>query len=132
MRAGASTAKRALRGAVWASALALAVTASAAAAARPKLTVLIVAEQFRSDYLDRCRPSLSAGGFHRLLKGGAVFPQCRYEYLATYPASGAAVLATGAYPERTGIVAEHWYDRRSGRVVGAVEDAEYILVGSGE
>ncbi|MBI3695062.1 MAG: alkaline phosphatase family protein, partial [Acidobacteria bacterium] len=33
-----------------------------------------------------------------------------------------ALLATGAYPERTGIIAERWYDRRSGRVVTAVED----------
>jgi len=99
-------------------------------AAGPKLVVLMVAEQFRPDYLDRYRASFSAGGFNRLWKGGAVFRRCRYEYLATFPASGAAVLATGAYPEHNGIVAEHWYDRRLRRVVSAVEDPEQALVGS--
>ncbi len=99
-------------------------------APRPKLTILLVAELFRPEYLDRYRSSFSAGGFNRLLKGGAVFRQCRYEYMTTFPATGAAVLATGAYPERNGIVAERWYDRQSRKVEGAVEDPEYLLVGS--
>lgn len=113
--------------ALW---LLLGLAAAAPAATRPKLVILIVAEQFRPDYLDRYRPSFAAGGFNRLLKEGAVFRQCRYEYVATFPASGAAVLATGAYPDRTGIVAEYWYDRKNRRVVSAVEDPEQALVGS--
>ncbi len=100
--------------------------------ARPKLIVLLVAEHFRPEYLERYRASFGAGGFNRLLKSGAVFRQCRYEYLATFPASGAAVLATGAYPDRNGIVAEYWYDRRARRVVSAVEDAEQTLVGAAD
>jgi predicted AlkP superfamily pyrophosphatase or phosphodiesterase len=99
-----------------ASLLALALAAALAAAPRPKLLVLIVAEQCRADYLEH------SGGFRKLLSGGAWFRECRYEYAATYPASGAAVLATGAYPERNGIVAEQWYDRRAKRVVRASED----------
>ena len=100
--------------------------------ARPKLTVLLVAEHFRPEYLDRYRASFGAGGFNRLLKGGTVFRECRYEYSATFPASGAAVLATGAYPERNGIIAERWYDRKNARVVGAAEDPETVLVGSSQ
>lgn len=131
MRPRASTAKRGARGAHWAGLLIGAVAvATAAGAPRPKLTVLLVAEQFRPDYLDRHRPSFSNGGFNRLLKGGAVFRQCRHAYMATFPASGAAVIATGAYPELTGIVAERWYDRRNRRVVSAVEDSDYVLIGS--
>lgn len=99
---------------------------------RPKLTVLLVAEHFRPEYLERYRASFGAGGFNRLLKGGAVFRECRYEYSATFPASGAAVLATGAYPERNGIVAERWYDRKAGRVAGAADDPESVLVGSNQ
>lgn len=98
--------------------MALALTAAVAAAPRPKLLVLIVAEQCRADYLERF------GGFRKLQAGGASFRECRYEYAATYPASGAAVLSTGAYPESHGIVAEQWYDRRAKRVVRAAEDPE--------
>ncbi len=100
------------------------------AAPRPKLIVLIVAEQFRPEYLERLRPAFGPGGFNRLLKGGAVFRECRYEHLATFPASGAAVLATGAYPERHGIVGEYWYDRKTRRVVRAAEDLNTTLAGS--
>jgi predicted AlkP superfamily pyrophosphatase or phosphodiesterase len=110
--------------------LAAVLAAAGEAAPRPKLLVLVVAEQFRSDYLERHRAALAAGGLQKLLQGGAVFPDCRYEYAATYPAAGAAVLATGAYPERNGIVAEQWYDRRTKNVVRAAEDAEAALVGS--
>jgi hypothetical protein len=113
-----------------ASLLALALTAAAAAPPRPKLIVLIVAEQFRADYLDRYQAWFSSGGFRKLMEGGARFRECRYEYVATYPASGAAVLATGAYPERNGIVAEQWYDRSQGRVVRAAGDATALQVGS--
>ncbi len=111
---------------------ALALAIGLPAAARPKLTVVIVSEQFRPDYFEKFRASFSAGGFRRLLDGGSVFRNCRYEYAATFPASGAAVLATGAYPELSGIPAEHWYDRQKHQVVSAVEDASYFIVGSGQ
>src|SRR5579885_728581 len=106
--------------------------AGSPAAARPRLTVVIVSEQFRPDYFEQFRASFSAGGFRRLLEGGSVFRNCRYEYAATFPASGAAVLSTGAYPELSGIPAEHWYDRQKHQVVSAVEDASYFTVGSGQ
>ena len=109
---------------MWASLLAVVLAAAVAAAPRPKLVVLIVAEQFRADYVDRHQSAFSAGGFRKLVQGGARFRECRYGYAATYPASGAAVLATGAYPERNGIVAEQWYDRRARRMVRAAEDPE--------
>lgn len=91
------------------------------AARAPHLTVLIIAEQFRADYLDRYRPSFRAGGFERLLTQGAVFPRARYRHLTTLTAPNAAVLATGAYPDVHGIVADRWYDREAKRVVGAAE-----------
>ncbi len=108
--------------------LALGTVAALGAATRPRLVVVLVAEQFRSDYLDRYRTALGPGGLQKLMKGGAVYPKCRYEYAATYPASGAAVLATGSYPDRNGIVAEQWYDRRSRRVVRAADDDEFAAV----
>ena len=92
-----------------------------AASARPNLVVLIVAEQFRADYLDRYAQSLSAGGFNRLLSQGAVFPRSRFDHAVTLGAPNAAVLVTGAYPELHGIIADRWYERRAKKLVAAVE-----------
>jgi hypothetical protein len=74
------------------------------AAPRPKLIVLIVAEQFRRNILNASASGLP-GGFNRLLKGGAVFRECRYATWQRFRLS--AALVTGAYPERHGI-AEYW------------------------
>jgi hypothetical protein len=51
---------------------------------------------------------------------GAAFRRMRFDYTETFTSSGAATLATGAYPETHGIVANSWYDRRSGEVVEAI------------
>ncbi len=83
----------------------------------------MVAEQFRADYLDLYEPEFSAEGLGRLLTRGAVFRRCRYDHLTTLAAPGAAILATGAYPELNGIVGNRWYDRKEGRLLGAVEQS---------
>ena len=97
--------------------------AQPAAAQRPNLVVLVVAEQFRADYLDLYEPEFSGWGLGRLLTRGAVFRRCRYDYLTTLAGPGAAILATGAYPELNGIVGNRWYDRREKQLVGAVEES---------
>ena len=89
----------------------------------PRLLVVIVAEQFRADYLDRYRAGFGSGGFERLLAEGAWFRRCRYHHQATLAAPGAAVLSTGAYAEMNGIVADAWYDVEQQRLVGAAESA---------
>ncbi len=89
----------------------------------PNLVVVIVAEQFRADYLDLLRPEFSAGGFERLLTQGAVYRRCRYDHLTTLAAPNAATFATGAYPQVHGIVADRWFDRETQRVIEAVEQA---------
>ena len=89
-------------------------------AERPHLFVLVVFEQFRADYLELYRSGFSDNGFGRLLREGAVFPRCRFDHLATLAAPNAAVLATGAYPESSGIVGNRWYNRAGENVVDAV------------
>lgn len=89
----------------------------------PRLLVVIVAEQFRADYLDRYRAGFGSGGFERLLAEGAWFRRCRFQHQATLAAPGAAVLSTGAYAEMNGIVADAWYDVEQQRLVGAAESA---------
>ena len=79
---------------------------------RPKLFVFLVAEQFRQIYLDRAGSSLAPGGFRELMARGVYYPNCRLA-ASGFTASGLTTLATGAYPQLHGIVADQWYDRRS-------------------
>ena len=83
---------------------------SQAARPRPKLVVLLVAEQFRSDYLDLFGNYLSPGGFRHLMEEGAYFPECQMA-ATTFNSCSLATVSTGAYPQMHGIVADSWYDR---------------------
>ena len=80
------------------------------AQSRPKLIVLLIGEQFRSDYLDLYSNFLGAGGFRRLTAEGAYFPECQMA-ASTFTSGGLATIATGAYPQIHGVVADSWYDR---------------------
>src|SRR5882672_11182250 len=96
----------------------MAATRLQAIAPRPKLQVLLVAEQFRSDYLSQFSALFAHGGFRRLMDEGAYFPDCRMA-ASTFSAPGIVTIATGAYPQTHGIVAESWYDRASKEIVAA-------------
>src|SRR5579863_6542263 len=85
---------------------------------RPKLFVLLLAEQFRSDYLSRFSSLFAPGGFRRLMEEGAYLPDCRMA-ASTFSASGLASIATGAYPQLHGIVADSWFDAESRKMVSA-------------
>ena len=85
---------------------------------RPKLLVLLVAEQFRSDYLTRFAGLFGPGGFRRLMEEGAFLPDCRMA-CSSFSATGLATIATGAYAEAHGIVAESWYDPASRAMIAA-------------
>lgn len=89
---------------------------------RPKLLVLVVIDQFRSDYLDSPGIPFGACGFKRLLDKGAYFPDCRH-LASTFQASSIATLATGAWPTQHGIVADSWYDRSIRKAVTATDEA---------
>ena len=69
--------------------------ASFASPSRPKLVIVLVIDQFRYDYLMRFRPYFVKGGFNRLLEGGAVFTDCRYDYATTFTGPGHATFADG-------------------------------------
>ena len=95
---------------------------------RPKLVLVLVVDQFRFDYLMRFRPYFVKGGFNRLLEGGAVFTDCRYDYATTMTGPGHATLLTGAYPDGHGIIENNWYDRDRQREVYCVEDLSTRMV----
>jgi len=98
---------------------------------RPKLVVVLVIDQFRYDYLMRFRPYFVKGGFNRLLDGGAVFTDCRYDYATTITGPGHATLLTGTYPYAHGIIENEWYDRELKRKVYCAEDpSTHVVAGS--
>ena len=88
----------------------------------PRLVVVIVADQFPYDYLDRFSPLLH-GGLRRLLDEGLSFRHATHAHALTATCPGHASLLTGLHPSHSGIVANHWFDRKTGRSVYCVGDA---------
>jgi predicted AlkP superfamily pyrophosphatase or phosphodiesterase len=100
-----------------------------AATAKPKLVVLIVADQFRADYLTRFASEYNAG-FKRLLDTGAVFTNAHQDHFPTVTAVGHSVTMTGAIPAVSGIISNDWYDRVSASLVTSVSDNSEKLLGA--
>jgi predicted AlkP superfamily pyrophosphatase or phosphodiesterase len=101
-----------------------------AQAAKPKLVVLVVVDQFRYDYLTRFRADYTAG-LAKLLERGAVFTNAHLEHLPTVTAVGHSVTLSGAMPALSGIAGNEWYDREAGRQVTSVTDDSTALLGGG-
>ena len=121
--------RRKLLGAGLAAALGLAALtcrppASEPSPGGPKLLVLVVADQFRGDYLDRFAP-LWSGGVRRLLDQGVVFADAHHEHAITHTAAGHASLVTGCHPRRHGIISNYWDDPVARRRVYSVEDPKH-------
>src|SRR5258708_30705280 len=92
--------------------------------AAPKLVLLIVVDQFRYDYLDRFGNLFGPSGIRRLLRDGGSWTDANYDHVPTYTAPGHATMMTGAWPAETGIVANEWPDRETGRIVSNCSDPE--------
>jgi predicted AlkP superfamily pyrophosphatase or phosphodiesterase len=88
-------------------------TSAQAAATRPKLVVVISIDQFRADYLQRFARYFEPGGFNLLLQKGANFTEAHYRHSVTQTCAGHAVILTGSYADRNGIIANTWYDTAS-------------------
>jgi hypothetical protein len=108
--------------------LAIATTLLAAPPKKPKLVVAIVVDQFRYDYLLRFRDGYRSG-LLRLLEHGAVFSDAHFVHAATVTAVGHSTFLTGATPSVSGIIANEWYDRETGKTITSVFDSRTKLVG---
>jgi len=118
--------------------LAIAATCAAALAppvqppatpSAPRLAVLVVIDQMRADYFERYADRFT-DGFKRLWDHGAVFTDARYTYASTKTAEAHALMLTGWSPSGTGIVADRWYDRRTGSMVQAAASPHHKLLDS--
>lgn len=94
-------------------------------AARPRLVLVIVVDQFRADYLERFGDLFAAqGGLRRLMRDGAQWTNANFDHMPTYTAPGHATVMTGAWPSETGIIANDWYERETGCIVSNASDPE--------
>ena len=88
---------------------------------RPKLVVLLVADQMRGDYVDKFRGQWS-GGLKRLLTEGAWFRAAAFPYAATETCPGHSTISTGSFPASHGMVANAWWDREQQKMVTCTSD----------
>src|SRR5260221_191593 len=83
----------------------------------------------RADYLVKFRPYFTAGGFKRLLEGGADYQNCHYLHAVTKTAPGHATILSGVHANVHGVIANEWLDRATFLQGNAVEDTAAPLVG---
>lgn len=92
-------------------------------AAAPKLVVMIVVDQMRTDYLERYSGKFT-GGLRRLTQDGAWFTRGAYPYLNTVTCPGHSTIGTGALPYRHGMILNAWYNRSTAKSMECTEDAK--------
>lgn len=101
----------------------------AAAAAKPKLVLVVVLDQFRADYLERFAPHFGETGFKRLAKSGASW-KGHYGHYVTYTGPGHALILSGSYPYVNGIGANKFFNQASHRSEAMVFDQESEVIGA--
>ena len=96
----------------------------------PKLTVLIVVDQMRADYVDRFNGEWT-GGLKRMVTEGAWFQRAAYPYLTTVTCAGHATISTGFFPNTHGVFQNGWWDRDAQRQMLCTDDPQAKNVGYG-
>ena len=97
-------------------------TAPPGEAARARLVVLLVIDQWPAWAFAEKQPALP-GGFARLLREGT-WHTGEYPTPATLTGPGHVMLGTGEPPARSGILANEWWDRETAQVVQSTDDGD--------
>lgn len=95
---------------------------------KPKLVVVVVIDQFRSDFLTRYQKDFqpaSALGFNHMMSTGAYFAQSTYGIMQAMTCPGHAMILSGSYPAQTGIQINEWYDTKTHKKIYCADDAEF-------
>lgn len=98
---------------------------------RPKLLVILVVDQFRTDYI-RNYGHMWTKGLRRLIDEGAWFTEAAYPYLNTVTCAGHATISTGTVPFKHGMILNSWWNRTSGKSDSCTRDSGTPLVSLGE
>ena len=99
---------------------------------KPKLVVGIVVDQMRYDYIYRFWEDFSNDGFKKLINKGHFFRNCQFGYVPTYTGPGHASIYTGTTPSVHGIVANDWYDKKTGKHIYCAGDGDMHTICSCE
>jgi hypothetical protein len=94
-----------------------------AAHAAPKLAVVVVVDQLRTDEITQYA-SLWKGGFKRLLEEGRFYDHAMHSHGLTETASGHATIATGLPPRLNGITNKVMYFASNHRARGVCEEKD--------
>jgi predicted AlkP superfamily pyrophosphatase or phosphodiesterase len=100
------------------------------AAPRPKLVVFMAVDGLPERQVVGYRDQLAPDGLRRFLDRGAWFSDAHYGHAYTVTAAGHATMLTGAYPHRSGIIGNDWYDRVTGERVYCTGDTRYTYIGN--
>ena len=98
---------------------------------RPRLVLQITVDQLRGDLIQRYSQGFGEGGFRHLLDNGAVYLDAHHRHANTETIVGHTTLATGTDPSAHGMVANVWFDRKTGALNYNVQDDRFPLVGQG-
>jgi predicted AlkP superfamily pyrophosphatase or phosphodiesterase len=94
----------------------------------PRLIVQVTVDQLRGDMPSRYMDRLGEGGFRYLLKEGTVYGNAHYQHANTETIVGHVILATGAFPSASGMVANVWFDREGDQLAYNIEDDRYRIL----
>jgi predicted AlkP superfamily pyrophosphatase or phosphodiesterase len=101
----------------------------ASSQAKPDLVVLIAIDQFGTDLFNRGR-SLYKAGLKRIVNESIVYSSAYQLHGLTETCAGHSTMLTGKHPNRTGIVANEWYDPSTGRQVYCVAAPKFTAAHS--
>ena len=104
-------------------------TSATTSAPPPKLLVFLAVDGLPQRQLMGLRDQLAPDGFARFLDRGTWFANAHYGHAFTVTAAGHAVMLTGAYPDRTGIIGNEWRNPETGAPVYNTEDTSATYIG---
>lgn len=115
-------------GALACAMLAFCASASAQTVTKPdpKLVVVISVDQFSANLFAQHRPEFT-GGLGTMAREGIVYPNGYQSHAMTETCPGHSTLLTGKHPNKTGISANDWYDRATGKTVYCLADDDSPL-----
>jgi predicted AlkP superfamily pyrophosphatase or phosphodiesterase len=97
---------------------------------KTKLIVVISYDQMRADYLERFSPIFSQDGFRKLESQGSSSPLCFFNHVSNMTCPGHAIISTGCYPSKTGIITNDFFDSPSSCFCYCVEDKKSPVIGN--
>jgi len=92
----------------------------------PKLVIGITIDQLRGDYLELFQNTFTERGFKRLLNGGLVYQNIKFDFPNLDDASAIATIYTGTTPFYHGIVGNKKYLAAKQQEVSTFSDSEFL------